>query len=289
MASIRGRGLATDQLKSNYRKEVEVYLEGDDDVGIYKNYWFPHLTGKVKFRRAQDGDIAVSGCGGVEKNVVAKRLAGVKAFGVVDRDAIAINDANLGCETDDASFVMANHSRNPYIYCTIRWELENYLIDASAWEDARVDAKTRGEGRRADDVVADELLAHCDVLIAHAAANVMRHKAGKNKLGDGYGADAKTRADFERLLFADIMKNYTDEEKNTYYEWVRKVEAFDLPHAPTPKRIFAVCRRVHGKALLERFRRTHKIDCDIRFTLARCLSTRAPGEIADKLNSWVPN
>lgn len=286
MASIRNRGLATNQLKSTYRREVEVYLEGEDDLGIYKNYWFSHLIGKVAFKKAQEGDIPTPGCTGVEKNVLAMREAGVKAFGVIDRDAI--QDMEHACEVDDARFVETNHQRNPYIYYTIRWELENYLVDAEVWEQKRVDAKTRGAGHRAEDEVAQELLAHCDVLIAHAAANIMRHNVmGKKKLGDGFGAEKKTRADFEAKLFQGPLSALTVEQRALYYHWVKKIEAFDQPHAPITQRLSAVCRRVHGKALLERFKMAHNIGDEIRFTIARQLSTKVPREIAEKITTWV--
>ena len=287
MANARNLGLASNQLKSNYRKEVEVYVEGADDLGIYKNYWFPNLAGKVAFKRAEDGDIPVPGCAGVEKNVMVKRLAGANAYGLIDRDSI--EDMHLTCETDDISFVTRNHNRNPHIYVTIRWEIENYLIDSAAWEQARVDAKTRGEGKRTVAEVEKELLEHCDVLIAHAAANAVRSNARLGKIGDGYEAEAKTRADFEARLFNGPMKALTVEEKQEYNNWIKKIEAFDIPDAPARQRILAVCRRLHGKALLERFRRKHKIDNDIRFGIARSLSEAAkvPSEIVDKLNSWI--
>lgn len=286
MASIRGRGFTTKQLKSRYRKKIEIYLEGVDDLGIYQNIWFGHLTDRIMFRLAEDGAIPVSGCSGVEKNVVAQRLAGVEAYGIVDRDAVAA--WAISCDPDDTRFVAVNFESNPYLYYTIRWELENYLVDPEFWERERIDsAAMRGGGRRSEEEVARELLTHCDILIAHAAANALRMEQRKKKLGDGIGAEAKTRKEFEEILFSGPMKNLTEEEKASYIEWVKRIEAFDYPGEVEMRRLFGLCRRIHGKALLQRFHRAHNIAGDMRFRVARLMAGRIPEEIAAKVYTWV--
>jgi hypothetical protein len=285
MVSIRGSSLTTDQLKSRYRKKVEVFLEGPDDLGIYQNYWFPHIADKVNFRLAEDGNSALPGCNGVEKNVLAQRTAGIPAYGLIDRDAV--DDPELACNPDDTSFVQTMYGKSPYVYYTIRWELENYLVDAMAWEQERVNAKTRGAGKRAEEKVVEELLAHCKILVAHAAANVVRHIWGETKIGDGFGILAESREDFEKLLFQGPMQNLTVEKIAEYKEWVRKIEAFDMPGAPPIQRVLAMCRRVHGKALLERFFRGRNIQDDKRFSVAGRLAGNVPNELVARVHSWV--
>lgn len=194
MASIRGRGLSTAQIRSRYANRVEIFVEGQDDLGVYKNYWFAGIADKAVFKLSESGPIPLPGCTGVERNVLHQRAAGIQAYGLIDRDAV--EDSELSCMPDDALFLSENKNRNPNIYYTLRWELENYLIDAVAWEQERVNSKTRGDGRRPADEVMVEILSHCDILVAHAAANALLHSLGKAKIGDGFGSQVDSRAAF---------------------------------------------------------------------------------------------
>jgi hypothetical protein len=125
MASIRGRGFSTDQLRSRYANRVEIFVEGQDDLGVYKNYWFANISDKAVFKLSELGPIPLSGCVGVERNVLHQRAAGIQAYGLVDRDAI--EDVEFSCTTNDELFLTENRNRNPNVYYTLRWELENYL------------------------------------------------------------------------------------------------------------------------------------------------------------------
>jgi len=286
MPSIRGRGLSTAQIGSRYANRVEIFVEGVDDLGIYKNYWFANISDRAVFKLAEAGPVPISGCTGVERNVLHQRAAGVQAFGLIDRDAI--EDLDFSCTPDDTTFLSENENKNPNIYYTLRWELENYLIDAIAWEQERVNAKTRGDGRRTPDVVMAEILSHCDILVAHAAANALLHSLGKAKIGDGFGAMADTRAAFEALLLSGPFKDLNTEQLTLYSDWKRKIEAFDLPHGTVEQRVFAMSRRIHGKALIERFFKKYSIQDDKRFSLAGRISNRVPQEIANRVHEWVP-
>jgi hypothetical protein len=283
MANISG--LSTTQLKSRYRDKVEVYVEGKDDLAIYKNYWFTQLTDRLNFICAEEGSAAVPGCVGVERNVLAQRMAGIDAYGLIDRDAVS--DFLHASETNDVSYLGKNYQKNPYVYYTVRWELENYLIDPDVWEQERVNAKTQGHNRREAPVVSEEILAHCQILVAHAAANVVRQTFGLPKIPDGFGSQAKSRADYEAELFKTIMSDASEEQKNAYHEWVSRIEAFDLPGSAPSERVFAICRRVHGKALLLRFFKAYNIQDDKRFSVAYHLAGKVPKELSDKLQSWL--
>ena len=283
MANVRSGQANTDQLKSGYRNEIEVYLEGKDDFLIYKNYWFPHLQGKIAFIPARTAGIKVPGSKGVQKNVIEKRkVIGAKVFGICDRDAVP--DIEVALNIDDQEFIKKNHAQNPYIYYTVLLELENYLVDPTRWEIFRIDTKTGGDGERAVDEVTKELWSHCDILIAHAAANLtLQQIEPKGRVGDGFGAQAKSRAEYENELFT--KKNFTDQQKEAYYQWVERIEAFDMPSEPQLRRVFAISRRVHGKALVTRFCQTHCIGTPLIFGVARHIPP--PVEIVKKLNSWV--
>jgi hypothetical protein len=285
MASIRGRGLTTGQIKSRYANRVEIFVEGKDDLGVYKNYWFAHISDKLLFKLSEIGPVPVSGCTGVERNVLQQRAAGVQAYGLIDRDAI--KDLEFSCTPDDAHFLAENRNKNPNIYYTLRWELENYLIDAVAWEQERVNAKTRGEGSRPPDEVLSEILSHCDILVAHAAANALLHSLGKAKIGDGFGSEAGTRAAFEQMLFSGPFKGFSPEQLAAYASWKQKIEAFDMPNGNVEQRVFAISRRIHGKALLERFFKKYSIQDDKRFSVASRMSGRVPREIASTVQAWV--
>jgi hypothetical protein len=283
MASISG--LTTSQLKSRYRDKVEIYVEGRDDISIYKNYWFPQLADRVSFISAEDGVVPISGCVGVERNVLAQRQVGIDAYGLIDRDAV--HDIAHANETDDHLYIQGNYSSNPYVYYTVRWELENYLIDPDIWEQERVNAKTQGNNKRNSNVVINEILSHCQILIAHAAANVVRQLQGMPKIPDGFGTQAVSRQAYEIDLFSTIMQGATVEQKALYAAWVTRIEAFDMPGSTPSQRLAAISRRVHGKALLMRFFKAYQIQDDRRFSVAFGLSGRVPQELSDKVQSWL--
>ncbi|WP_161805163.1 DUF4435 domain-containing protein [Amantichitinum ursilacus] len=260
-------------------------MEGQDDLGVYKNYWFSGIADKAVFKLAETGPVPLPGCNGVERNVLYQRAAGIQAYGLVDRDAV--EDSALSCTPDDSLFLSENMNKNPNIYYTLRWELENYLIDAVAWEQERVNSKTRGDGRRPAEEVMVEIFCHCDILVAHAAANALLHSLGKPKIGDGFGTKVDTRADFEDLLFAGPFKGLSAADIADYSSWKQRIEAFDLPHGTVEQRVFAISRRIHGKALLERFFKKYSIQDDKRFSVASRISGRIPQEIALRVAEWV--
>jgi chromosome condensin MukBEF ATPase and DNA-binding subunit MukB len=161
------------------------------------------------------------------------------------------------------------------------------LIDAVAWEQERVNAKSRGDGRRSSDEVMVEILSHCDILVAHAAANALLHSLGKAKIGDGFGSQVDSRAAFEQLLLSGPFKGFSSEQLMDYASWKEKIEAFDLPNGSVEQRVFAISRRIHGKALLERFFKKYSIQDDKRFSVASRISGRVPLELSARINEWA--
>jgi hypothetical protein len=280
MASIQG--LSSNQLKDLYRNKIIVYLEGDDDITIYKNYWFRNIIDKVDFKLAKDGVVPIPGCYGVEMNVLSQRQAGVKAFGFIDRDAV--QDFLHINETDDSKYILANSQRNQYVHYTVRWELENYLIDPEILEQERVNDKGKGIGRRETAIVAAELVQQCDLLKVHAAANIVLHQAKMKKVEDGFALNVNQRALYESAILA---KYIPPSEIPFYSSCLADIEAFDLPGQSAEKRLASLVRRVHGKALFMRFFYMHKIQHEKKFSVADKLCARVPEELKNKLHSWV--
>ncbi|WP_175684561.1 DUF4435 domain-containing protein [Burkholderia anthina] len=285
MASLTGQGLTSSQIKSRYAKRIEVFIEGQDDIAVYGTFWFKHLADRLQFRLAEDGPAKHSGCVGVEKNVAIQRTAGIDAYGIIDRDSL--EDIPVACATDDNAFLASNRARDPYVYFTLRWELENYLVDPATWERERVDLLHRGAGQRLDQEVVEELVAHCEALIPHAAANAFRKERGKQKLGDGACRVYADRAEVQRFLDTNILTGLNATERAEYDAWVQRIEAFDEPTAPPAERLVKLCRRIHGKALLDRFCYRHRLQVDIRFAVARVLSGNVPSELNDAISGWI--
>ncbi|MBS0173468.1 MAG: hypothetical protein JSR64_05485, partial [Nitrospira sp.] len=65
MGSLIDTTSDTKHIKERYSRKIIVYLEGDDDVAFYKNYWFNNLLSKSDFFPAEEGPSRLSGCNGV--------------------------------------------------------------------------------------------------------------------------------------------------------------------------------------------------------------------------------
>ena len=261
-----------------------MFLEGGDDLCIYKHYWFQNYADKIDFRVAEEGVVSIPGCSGVETNVLLQRQAGVKAYGFVDRDSVS--DFPHSNETDDERYLDENKRQNQFVYRTVRWEIENYLIDPEVLEQIRVNEKAKGVGKRTVAEVAAELLLHCDVLKVHAAANIVLHQARKKKIEDGFASGTRERTEYEAQVFD---KYISEAEKEEYQRSLSKIEAFDPTNESVEKRLSSLIRRVHGKALFMRFFYEHRIQGEKRFSVADKLCTRVPDELASVLGAWVTN
>ncbi len=164
MANLREDNVPNRGAVGRNRKKVKVFLEGKDDLAFLSLYWFPELKDRIDFRLAQEGPIPESGCNGVRKNVRFLREQGSSlAFGILDRDAIP--DAIEACELDDHQFLNRNSEREPFIYYTLFWEIENYLIQAEPMEEERCDSSRDPEPCRPIAEVHQELREHCQTLI----------------------------------------------------------------------------------------------------------------------------
>lgn len=284
MGSLIDTTSDTKHIKERYSRKIIVYLEGDDDVAFYKNYWFNNLLSKIDFFPAEEGPSRLSGCNGVYKNVSIDRLAGVNAYGISDRDALISRALDLANEAKDAVYLNAIQKKFPHQHFTLYWELENYLIDPKSLEEERADATNLGTTRPLSDVI-HELCLHCITTIPHAAYNSFLQSKGQCKIGDGATNPHPDRHAVQAFVDSRILK---PEDTAEYSRHLADVEAFDLPKADDSARLAAIRRRIHGKAVLFRFRHVHNMgNSEIRFRLARKLSTSPPADVAQKLQHWI--
>lgn len=287
MANLRAKELLGEKSIARNRRRIKVFLEGQDDFRLFETYWFSDQKEKIEFCKAEDGPVEQSGCRGVLANVRNYREeTGTAAFGIVDRDALmSENLLQDVSNADDQAFLDSNQQRNPYIYCTLYWEVENYLIAAKEMEQVRYDSQSNPEPLRPEESVQRELREHCDALIPHAAINAYLHEHGKPKVNDGCTNAQGNRADVDSFFRANHLASLSQEEIGRYQEWVSSVDAFDDLNKSDQERIRLMQRRIHGKALLQRFFRRRNIQSEVRWHLAR--QCTKPQEIEAKLQEWI--
>ena len=282
MAAVKNQpGLgAPDRLSARYGGVPVIYVESEEDNYVFGECWFKDRLSHVEFRSAAQ-QCNVSGCAAVVKAVAEERKAGNSAWGIVDRDTVMSEDMwHLVHETDDATY----QSSKPFgaeVKALCRWEMENYLADGEAMEKCRAEIEMQPPRSKQD--VYDELLNHCQVLIPHAAINAVCHQHRIEGLSDGYtNRRFSTRSESEARVQQDRFPRLPSSAAADYAMHVSHVDAFDLPGESSTARVSALLRRVHGKALLDRFSAAHSIKDDLKGRLANHIRemARVPAEIA---------
>ena len=287
MANLRARELQGTGAIGRNRRRIKVFLEGKDDFALFSMYWFAEQKDKIEFCKAEDGPIKQSGCRGVQANVRHHREnTGTPAFGIVDRDALlAENLFSEVSETDDRVFVEKNLQRDPYVYCTLFWEVENYLIEAREMEQVRCNSQRYPEPCRTEDKVHQELREHCEALVPHAAINAYLHEHGRSGVSDGSTNQHADRASVDLFFRTTKLANTPPERVERYESWLASVDAFDDTSRSDRERIRLLQRRIHGKAMLQRFFYQRNVQQEVRWHLAsRCTK---PQEIEAKLQEWI--
>ncbi|WP_310448907.1 hypothetical protein [Sulfuritalea sp.] len=271
---------APDRLSARYGGVPVIYVESEEDNYVFGECWFKDHLSRVEFRPASQ-QCNFSGCSAVIEAVAEERKAGNSAWGVVDRDTVMSKDMwHLVHETDDAAY----QNSQPFgseVKALCRWEMENYLADGEAMEKCR--AEIEMEPPRPMQDVYDELLNHCQVLIPHAAINAVCHQHRIEGLSDGYtNRRFSTRAESEACVQQDKFPRLPSSAAADYAMHVSRVDAFDLPGESSTTRVTALLRRVHGKALLDRFSAAHRIKDNLKGRLANHVRemARVPSEIA---------
>lgn len=289
MANLRARELQGTGAIGRNRRRIKLFLEGKDDFALFSMYWFADQKDKIEFCKAEDGPIKQSGCRGVQANVRHHREnTGAPAFGIVDRDALlAENLFSEVSETDDRVFVEKNLQHNPYVYCTLFWEVENYLIEAQEMEQVRCNSQKYPEPCRPEEKIHQELREHCEALVPHAAINAYLHELGSQGVGNGITNGHPDRAAVDSFFRTIKLANTPPEQVERYESWLASVDAFDDTSRTDRERVRLLQRRIHGKAMLERFFYQRNVRQEVRWHLAS-LCTK-PQEIEAKLQEWINN
>lgn len=272
------KSISSEQTTTLYKAKTVIYVEGDSDQKIFANYWFRGREQELDFKPPPSG----SGCAAVVNQVKTERLAGISAWGIVDRDKLmADGHMTVLHETDDAKFDAAR-PYGPHVKVTQRWELESYLLEPEVIEE-HLAAHHSGRGTRPREHVVQELLKHADALVPHAAANQVLHQAGISALPDKFGLDAKCRADMASRVLAQQAK-WQQAVKDSYPTHVNAIDAFGSAVTPDEIRYFGLLRAVNGKAMLERLKHANGINYELEYQLASRFK-HPPQEVADYVNS----
>lgn len=265
-----------------------VYVESEEDSYIFGECWFKDQLSRLEFQSVADrsGGDSTSGCKAVINAVDEERQSGNPAWGIVDRDAVMSQDRwDLVYETDDSCFDCSL----PFglrVKVLRRWEMESYLVDADLLEQYR--SELLMQVPRSSVEVWGELLADCQALIPHAALNATHHVYKESGLGDGRTDSFKDRQEVETRLVGNILTSLAKHHpdcRDIYAQHLSQVEAFDTTEAPLESRVQSLLRRVHGKAVLSRFRRRHLIKDDFRGLLAGRI--KAAGRVPEELIDFV--
>ena len=281
MGAIKHQGIIADseRLSSRYGGVPVIYVESEEDRHVFGDCWFRDRLSKVEFQPASTS-AALPGCNGVIAAVSEELQGGNAAWGIVDRDTVMAHDNwALVHETDDSVYE-ANKPFGDNIKALCRWEMESYLVDAEALEHhlACIEKKLP----RSLPIVYQELLDHCQALVPHAAINAVFHYHRQKGLGDGETNQFTSRNQVDGYIQSTKFPKLPTTVASEYAQHLARVEAFDYPGLPTEDRVKGLLRRVHGKAVLQRFQYAHKIQrTELDGLLAKRIEEkgRVPAEI----------
>ena len=276
---------APDRLSARYGGVPVIYVESEDDSYVFGECWFKDRLSHVEFRSAS-AQCGTSGCNAVFRAVGEERKAGNPAWGIVDRDAVmSLDQWSLVHETDDEIFEQAKPF-GPQIKVLQRWEMESYLIDGEVLEKCRAEIKMQVV--RPAEVVHQELLDYCQILVPHAAVNALFHTHKIPGLRDGYVTQFDTRAAVDLDITSHQLKRLGENDAASevaYDQHVSNVDAFDIPGAEPTLRVNSLLRRVHGKALLMRYASNHKIHDELKGQLANRI--KELGRVSEEITAFV--
>jgi hypothetical protein len=285
MGAIKHQGFISDseQLSSHYGGVPIIYVESEEDRHVFGDCWFRDLLSKVEFKPASSVATS-SGCKGVISAVNEQLLAGNAAWGIVDRDIYMTHNIwALLYETNDTVY----ESAKPFgaaIKVLCLWEMESYLVDVEALEHLQA-GFAKNSPRPLNDVYL-ELLGHCHALVPHAAINAVLHINNETGLSDAYTNRFHSRTEVEADIQAIKFPRLPHSAPIDYAQHVSRVNAFDYPHGTTEERVNGLLRRVHGKAVLERFQSAHNIQ---KYELDGLLAVRIKekGRVPSEITKFV--
>lgn len=280
MTALKQRSLSSSKLIDIYRDKPVIFLEGETDLKLFRNYWFFNSKDKVDFRVPERG----IGSDGVVRSVQDYRKEGIPAFGLVERDKLQADGKwNLVWETNDDIFRQAC-PYGEHVRVTRYWELESYLINPSILE-AYVCHFERGRSPKSDEDAEIECLQHAEALIPHAAMNEAKRKQtpAENEFPDGQTSRFSTRNEVEEE-YRRLQKNgeLTESVWKEYQEALPRVEKFSVGTTP----LAGLLRRINGKAILHRITTRHRLQNDHTFALADNIRVKnaIPQELVEFVN-----
>lgn len=275
----------SDRLASSYGGVPIIYVESEEDRYVFGDCWFRDRLSKVEFKPASTVATS-SGCNGVISAVSEELKAGNAAWGIVDRDTVmSRNYWDILNETNDSVYEAKKPFGN-YIKTLCRWEIESYLVDGESLEFYRAGIAKQPE--RPLNIVYQELLDHCQALVPHAAMNAVSHRYERKGLGDGFTDRFSSRNDVDQDIKNTHLPKLPATASGDYEQHITQVEAFDYPGSAPIDRVNGLLRRVHRKAILQRFQFVHNMrNIELDGVLAKRIKEkgRVPSEIANFVNS----
>lgn len=161
------------------------------------------------------------------------------------------------------------------------WKLESYLADGKTLEFIQAGLNKKRQRPLSD--VYQELLDHCHSLIPHAAINAVLQLNRRKGIGDGFKNKFGNQEQVNAFIRQTTIPKLPENAQTDYETHLRAVIAFDSANGtPVNERVKGLLRRIHGKALLQRFLNvSHKIQVDVKGLLANRIKEKAciPSEI----------
>lgn len=283
------KGISTTfTLDNRYASRTIVYLESEEDLSIIKRRWFHDIGENTEFRAARSsGCDSSGGCTVVQRCVERDRNENINAFGIVDRDALFREQLwDILWEIDDEVYSRSK-ALGKYITPILRWEIENYLIIPDVVEMYVADHEN-GRPLRHADVVTDELLDDCTMLIPLCAAAAVMHTFGKKFPNETFCShikdDHEMRSALEKILNSKLQGM---EWENSHAAFVQRITPFDCGN-DSLNRLSSLLKVVDGKRLLARIKTRHKIKDEFRYHLARKIKeqNQVPQELKNLIESF---
>ena len=262
-----------------------IVVEGDDDLRLFRRYWFTNYMDRVDFVQASDL-VQGSGCTAVAAAVRKSReVDNIPAFGFVDRDWLFKNrDWENLFALDDNAFEAATN--NGDFYTTRRWEIEAYLLEPELMSDLVKSFTKRGRGTEAEcEAALGRALLEIESLLLAQRLFVACHVAGIAKT-DKHLVH-KVAAEFE-IECEKEMQAFTHENGLAAAAAVQPLLDAIMASAPTPNddKWRWLLRFVDTKRLIERIKKHFDTPGDIRWILATLMekSGRRPAELEQRIN-----
>lgn len=240
-----------------YEGGIKVYLESAEDVRIFKDHWFSDKLDKLNFISAENQQSGGGGCNVVidKVNKINDAIQNNKtAYGIVDRDILLSHGMlDLFWETDDHRFRQA-FPFGQEIHVLGKWELENYLLQPSAFDD---EVKRRASRAPATSISVNDFLAQANDIIEVTALTTCLVSNGEKSPNPGYGMDI---AEGQTLQLKEKVEKHVENHLNGKLQNPLKdleqhrtqIRAFDPQTEIAEDRWDSLTRILDGKKALKR-------------------------------------